>query len=215
MRANAPFMTPTILRKTILALGFLFLLSFTCTSTGTNPTLRSNLDLHHEPSHGAEKRENIAYVTYLAQSDPEPEEDRDDKYFIATRMLGYQLMHAPDTRTNTSIPFIVMVPTSMRQSKRDRLVRDGAIVIEVQDVEPRRWMDNITAPRYRNQFTKLRVFEMEEWDRILYIDSDMLVTQRLHTIFDSAEATGLQYNRNQTIQVKQLVCSTIETRLYR
>jgi len=147
-------------------------------------------------------RGKVVYMTYLAQSNNEPAEDNDDRYFIATRMLGYQLMHAPATSTNTSIPFHVIVPPSMRQSKREQLRRDGAVVTEVELIEPARWMDNITAPRYRNQFTKLRIFEMEEWDRILYIDSDMLVTRRLDRIFHEVEATTLQYNQNKTLEIK-------------
>ena len=48
----------------------------------------------------------------------------------ATRVLGYQLMHAPSTRTTKSIPFIVLC-SSVSPHKRARLEKDGATVIEV------------------------------------------------------------------------------------
>jgi hypothetical protein len=59
----------------------------------------------------------------------------EDHYFTDTRMLIYQFLHAPDTRTNTSIPFIVLVSEDVPQESRAQLTSEGAIVKEVEHLK--------------------------------------------------------------------------------
>lgn len=54
--------------------------------------------------------------------------DEDDVYYVATRVLVYQLLHGPETRTLTSIPVVVMCTKDVVEHKRARLEKDGAIV---------------------------------------------------------------------------------------
>ena len=72
-----------------------------------------------------------AYVTLLSQNpslDNKIVPDNEDDYFVATRTLAYQLLHAPETRTNSSIPFIVLATEDVAPHKLDRLRLDGATV---------------------------------------------------------------------------------------
>lgn len=66
-----------------------------------------------------------AYATFLASDSEEDSYDsiNEDKYFVATRILAYQLLHAPETRSNNSIPFVVLVNKHVSEAKRDRLRR--------------------------------------------------------------------------------------------
>ena len=71
-------------------------------------------------------------------------------------MLIYQLLHDPETRTNTSIPFLVLVTEDVSQDKRDRLTKDGATVIEIGEIvfdwiKPRR-------SRWKHVIDNLNVF---------------------------------------------------------
>lgn len=84
-------------------------------------------------SHGAgisTVKSKYAFATFLA-SDAQESEDTvidNDLYFIATRILAYQILHAPETKSRTEIPFIVLVNEGVSEMKRERLRRDGAIV---------------------------------------------------------------------------------------
>lgn len=115
-------------------------------------------------------------------------EDEDD-YFVATRVLGYQLMHQPETRSNTSIPFIVVASSEVSQSKRARLEKDGAKVVVVDSISDPEWLD--TKRQYQGVMTKLRVFQQTEYEKMLYMDADMFIARRLDAIFED-EGTRIQ-----------------------
>lgn len=78
----------------------------------------------------------FAYTTFLANW-PRDDEDNpnDDKYFLATRILAYQLLHAPETKSVHGYPFIVLVNEHVSAAKRERLAKDGAIVWEPKPVD--------------------------------------------------------------------------------
>ena len=76
---------------------------------------------------GAMPESRNAFATFLSATGssaatPEKEEEDDaDIYFVAARVLAYQLLHAPETRTTERTPFIVLVTPDVSQPKRDRL----------------------------------------------------------------------------------------------
>lgn len=120
-------------------------------------------------------------------------------------------MHQNETKS--PLPYIVLVTDLVRESKRQALRNDGATVISVEAIKPADWMmpeGNVTElaakqgyswnqsgirPEYLEQLTKLRVFELDQFDRIVYIDSNMALTQRLDPIFDTVEAHTVLKNR--------------------
>jgi len=122
-----------------------------------------------------------AYATFLCSRQ---ETESYDDYFVATRVLTYQLLHDPETRTNLNIPLVVIVPPHIPNWKRNRLREDGADVVEVQDVESASDWVVPGNERYRDQFTKLRIFELVQYDQILYIDSDTLLVRCLDGIWN-------------------------------
>jgi alpha-N-acetylglucosamine transferase len=142
-----------------------------------------------DPSYGilaeTSSSSQLAIATFLSSSDPKKifDESEEDFYFVATRTLAYQLLHDQRTRCNKSIPFLVLVTSEVTQDKRDRLSRDGATVVPVEDV-PLRWWIKTGITRWKDQFTKLRIFEMVEYDRVLFIDADTLLTRPIDGIFD-------------------------------
>jgi alpha-N-acetylglucosamine transferase len=106
-----------------------------------------------------------------------------DEYFVSTRVLTYQIVHANETRCTRAIPFLVVATSTLSQDKRDQLTKDGAQVVVVEDV-PIQWWVRTSVSRWKDQFTKLRIFEMVEYDRILFIDADSLLTRPVDGIFD-------------------------------
>ncbi|KAI7351820.1 hypothetical protein KC336_g22481, partial [Hortaea werneckii] len=64
-----------------------------------------------------------AYATFLAGDSSALAEDKileHDKYFVATRILAYQLLHAPETKSKHDYPFIVLVTSDVSTEKRER-----------------------------------------------------------------------------------------------
>lgn len=124
-----------------------------------------------------------AYATFLAgDGKNETANIHEDNYFVATRILAYQLKHAPETRTTHHYPFIVVVTPEVTERKRDRLRKDGAIVVEKSYFEvPSRLQ---VAINWNAMYAKLRLWEMTESDLICYIDGDTILTRLLDGIFE-------------------------------
>ena len=117
---------------------------------------------------------------------------------MGTRMLIYQLLHDPETRTNTSIPFVVVVTPNVPEWKRAQLTVDGAIVHEISEIK----IDWIKPgrPRWEHVMDKLHVFELVQYDKVLLLDTDMVVTRRLDGIFDDP-ASNVLPNRGDPAKV--------------
>lgn len=135
---------------------------------------------------------NYAYCVFLAPSAEGTGQtsgidlDTEDHYLVGTRMLIYQLLYDPITKTTNNYPFIVLVTTDVPQQHRDRLTRDGAIVIEVSPLKfdwivPRKG-------RWAHVMDKLHVFELVQYEKILLLDSDHAIVKPLDDIFDDPAA---------------------------
>ncbi|KAH8749854.1 nucleotide-diphospho-sugar transferase [Hyaloscypha sp. PMI_1271] len=133
-----------------------------------------------------------AYCTFLAPSAKGTGQttgidlDAEDHYLVGTRMLIYQLLYDPITKTTNNYPLIVLVTTDVPQHNRDRLTRDGAIVIEVSPLK----FDWIVPGRERwaQVMDKLHVFELVQYEKILLLDSDHAIVRPLDDIFDDPAA---------------------------
>ncbi|KAJ5594866.1 uncharacterized protein N7459_001074 [Penicillium hispanicum] len=131
----------------------------------------------------------VAVATFLGGHTEGHEDDRDDEdtYFVGARLLAYQLIHAPRTRLEGSVPFLVVVGPNVRESKRQRLRDDGAIVVPVDSVE-----HNLTIQvhRWDDTFTKLRLFDSDvvPYERVLLVDTDIVLTRPIDAIFRDPNA---------------------------
>ena len=125
-----------------------------------------------------------AYVTLLAPNpkfDNHTVPDDEDEYFVGTRVLAYQLLHAPKTATNTSIPFVVLATKDIAQSKLERLRKDGATVQVIERISES-WMEPGLL-RWRDMMSKLRMLELIQFEKVLFMDADMYVVERMDGIF--------------------------------
>jgi alpha-N-acetylglucosamine transferase len=128
-----------------------------------------------------------AIATFLTGDSQRPTENEDesvtDSYSVAARVLTYQILHANETRcSDSSIPFLVLVTNTVSDKTKKQLEADGAKVVPVDDI-PLRWWIRTGVTRWADQFTKLRLFEMIEYDRILFLDADTLITRPIDGIF--------------------------------
>ncbi|KAF2136649.1 glycosyltransferase family 8 protein [Aplosporella prunicola CBS 121167] len=127
---------------------------------------------------------HFAIATFLSgQKDADPEAA--DYYFDAVRVLTYQLVHDEKTRIRNKkhVSFIVLVTKDVPLQKQQQLGKEGALVVPVDDI-PLNWWISTGVTRWKDQFTKLRLFQMVEFSRILFIDADTFLTGPLDEIFD-------------------------------
>lgn len=128
---------------------------------------------------------NFAFATFLA-GQPDDADDGaagiNDHYFQATRILAYQLLHAPETRSrDRSIPFLVLVTDRVPETKRERLRRDGAIVVPAVDVTSD-WVKTEIST-WQDVMTKLRLWELTQFDLIAFVDGDTVLNEPLDGVF--------------------------------
>jgi alpha-N-acetylglucosamine transferase len=133
-------------------------------------------------------KERFAYVTFLSGTIEAPDDLEEDNYFVATRILVWQLLHKPETRTS-GIDVVVMVTPSVSESRRARLAKDGAIIYPVDflHVENDEWV-HAAQHRWDDVMTKLRAWEMTRYSRILMLDGDTMLRLPLDGIFSDAGA---------------------------
>ena len=144
-------------------------------------------NLHNVQPKTSQNGEHLAYMTFLSgtvanKSDPDI---NNDPYFVATRLLAYQLMHQPETRTKTEIPFVILVSGDVPHEKRDRLAKDGATIIEVEYVVTPDWVIG-EMPQWKDLMTKLRAWQLTKFSRALFLDGDMILNRCLDDIFQDA-----------------------------
>ena len=154
-----------------------------------------------DPSSNHHRSKN-AFVLFLADySGMDGVPDEQDQYYIGTRVLVHQLLHAPDTRTNISIPVIVLATKDVKPHRRQRLSKDGADVRVVEKINIPEWVANFSAEvRWADAYAKLRTFQLVEFEKVLFLDSDMLLVKPLDGIFDDPATAILNTNSSHAIE---------------
>lgn len=176
-----------ILRRTRAAL-FLAFFALTALIIWRNPGPRP-----YSPHYGlvptVDASSRFAIVTFLGRDLTHKEEDR---YFVACRMLTYQLLYANETRIGDAvrdkIDWVVAVTSGVDAWKREQLRRDGARVVELEDV-PLKWWIKTGVSRWADQFTKLRLLLWTEYARVLFMDADTLLQAPIEDVFFTEAST--------------------------
>lgn len=123
-----------------------------------------------------------AFATFLAG---DADSDDNDPYFVAARILTYQLLHANETAsTDKSIPFIVLVTDKVSEAKRERLRKDGAIVVLGESIKAD-WV-KADVHTWEDVMTKLRLWELTQFERICMLDGDTVLAAPLDGVFQDA-----------------------------
>jgi alpha-N-acetylglucosamine transferase len=148
--------------------------------TGSGALAVPNTD--NRSGNDTDNDKKYAYVTLLSGTVNAPEDLAKDNYFVAVRILIWQLLHNPGTRTNHDV--IVMVTPSVTQHRRERLEKDGAIVMLVDFVHGKNdgWIHG-GDPRWADLMTKFRVWQLTQYDKVLLLDGDSMLRSSLDGVF--------------------------------
>ncbi|KAF2756921.1 nucleotide-diphospho-sugar transferase [Pseudovirgaria hyperparasitica] len=145
--------------------------------------------------------EKVAFATWYSSTVNENGDNwQDDVYFTATRMLAYQLLHDPKTKTRNNIPFIILCTPDVSEARRARLAKDGATIHPVDWLTPNTdWMQKSGGAQretWHDIMSKLHVYELTDYSRVLLIDGDTLLQSPLDQIFDDPMAQLMQTNND-------------------
>jgi alpha-N-acetylglucosamine transferase len=152
-----------------------------------NPETVPNLLIHKHMGSGSPRGSKVAFDTLLTPSGAEyMGEMENDFYFCSIRLLNYQLQLANNTRSTRGIPFVVLATADVPHWKRDKLEDEGAIVMVVEELGSS-WLQPLT-DRWKGIMAKLRLWELVQYDRILFLDADMFLLKPMDGIFDDPAA---------------------------
>ncbi|RDW64045.1 hypothetical protein BP5796_10547 [Coleophoma crateriformis] len=137
------------------------------------------------PEHTTSRNAFALFLTPPHGAGKDSDDLNDDDYFVATRMLVYQLLYDPSTRTNNSYPVVILATQNVAQTKLDRLRNDGPDVRVVGRLALN-W--GKTRKAWQDVLTKLRLFQLTEFEKVLFLDSDTLLTRPMDGIFEDPAA---------------------------
>ncbi|KAG6816287.1 hypothetical protein H0H87_007230 [Tephrocybe sp. NHM501043] len=112
-----------------------------------------------------------AYVTLLTKT----------SYLAGTLVLDYGLR-----AVNSKYPLVVMVTPTLPSEARDVLRNHGILTREVDSLQPKEGSHSLSThdARFADTWTKLRGFELVEYDRIVLLDCDMIVLKNMDELMD-------------------------------
>lgn len=141
----------------------------------------------------------LAYASLLLPETNTTHSEQDpDAYFTTIRLLNYQLLHDKHTRTTHSIPFIILVAPGVLSWKLDQLAQEEALIAPVENLNVD-WLKP-GQERWKDVMIKLRLFELTDYNRILFLDADTFLFRPLDAIFHDPAAQPQMTLRNVAIE---------------
>ncbi len=104
---------------------------------------------------------------------------------------GVRTLRASLEATGSPHPLVVMVTAGIDADSRRLLAADGCLLRDVQPLRPASDLeDNYANARFAEVWTKLEAWRLTEFERIVFLDADMLVTQNMDELFALELAAG-------------------------
>lgn len=117
-----------------------------------------------------------AYVTTLYGN---------NEYFLGTLMLGYSL-----SKINSNYDKIVLVTPDVNENIKD-ILKDFFIVETIDYIKVSTINFVEKNGRFEEVFTKLQALTLEQYDKILLLDSDMYILKNMDHLFEIQAPAGL------------------------
>ena len=100
-------------------------------------------------------------------------------------VVGVRALRASLERTGSAYPLVVVVTDGIGPDDRAVLEADGCLLREVEPIRPPSGLkDSYANARFAEVWTKLAVWALTEFERLVVLDADMLVTQNMDELFD-------------------------------
>jgi hypothetical protein len=112
----------------------------------------------------------IAYVTVLTGG---------DAYLPGVEVLGQSIR-----ASGSNVPHVVMVTPDVGASARGALSAQGSILRDIEPIPNPSPARAHLYPRFAHVFTKLRAWDLTEYDKLVLLDADTIVVQRIDDLFE-------------------------------
>jgi inositol 3-alpha-galactosyltransferase len=117
---------------------------------------------------------NRAWITLITST----------SYIPGVLLLAFSLK-----KHNSQYPLLILYTSSINIATCTALLAESQLsnfhLLKVDSLAPPNASKNLIAERFRDTWTKLRVFEMYGWDRLCWLDADMLVFKNVDAVFDT------------------------------
>ena len=111
---------------------------------------------------------SVAYVSMICGG---------DEYVPGLEVLGRSL-----AETGTVAPRVAMVTRDVTQLARTRLAAEGWAIHEVEPIDNP--ATDLLMPRFAGVFTKLRVWELTQYRKVVFLDADTIVLHNIDELFE-------------------------------
>lgn len=119
--------------------------------------------------HEFQKKNNCAIVTLIYES-----RLKDDGFIFGAQTLGYSLL-----LSKTKHNMVALVTEQVSDNDKTDLGRAGWNIKTIKAIKNHHQEYN---PKYDYIFSKLQIFSLSEYDRVVYLDADMLVTENIDAL---------------------------------
>ncbi len=117
-----------------------------------------------------------AYITVLSS----------ENYLEGVRILLYSMK-----RVKCTFPLYVLLSESLAHL-RSKIEKWGAPVLVAKDISLGAFEGQNNRQYWNNTFFKLRIFELVQFDKLVYLDNDMILLQNLDHLFSCEHITAVQ-----------------------
>ena len=108
-----------------------------------------------------------------------------DAYAPGVEALGRSLQ-----ATGTREPMVLMVTADVPRQARERLAAQGWRLHEIEPVQNPTPAAQQLFPRFDKVFTKLRAWELVDFDKVVLLDADMVVRRSIDELFERPELSA-------------------------
>ncbi|MXP48614.1 glycosyltransferase family 8 protein [Pantoea sp. Eser] len=111
----------------------------------------------------------FAWVTLLTQPD----------YLVGVKALHHSLK-----QSNSQWPLVVMTTSAISAEDCQALQAEGCVIAPVEPIYPRADLDqHYASAQFGEVWTKLRAWQLTNYQRVVFLDADMLVLQNMDELF--------------------------------
>ncbi|CAK9885269.1 MAG: hypothetical protein XXXJIFNMEKO3_01665 [Candidatus Erwinia impunctatus] len=106
-------------------------------------------------------------------------------------LIGVEALLTSLKKVQSRYPLVVLVTPSISEADRQQLISRGALLHEVTPLRPREGAEeNYANARFAEVWSKLAVWQLTDYQRVVFLDADMLVINNMDELFDLALDEG-------------------------
>ncbi|KAI0824194.1 glycosyltransferase family 8 protein [Trametes gibbosa] len=101
-------------------------------------------------------------------------------------LSGVLVLHKSLMDVGSKYPLVVMATPALPQDVRDIVARRGIVIRDVEPLYPKEGKEQLSAHdiRFMETWTKIRMFSLAEYDRLVVLDADMVVKRNMDELME-------------------------------